>query len=156
MTEVTLFKNVHGCVNVALRSGQTVAFLEGRFFTTNKKLEAELTEAAKDGEFGVYVDVEAPTIDPDAATPMDQLKKKLRAEILAEMAASNVDTGTSILTEEQRQQAMATTDDLPGGVNTSLISQVLQEAAQVDLAKEEPAPVEGSALSLLEKLKAGN
>lgn len=166
MSEVTLFKNTHGSVNAALANGVTVAFTEGRFFTTDSRLEDYLKAQAKYGEFGIYIDPNEPTIDPEAATPMDQLKKKVRAELMAELAAAGQlvkDAGTS----EQGALNMATSQDAVGGVNTTLTAQALA-AAQEALAESEENKVAeeastatttlaagSSALDALAKLKAG-
>ena len=95
---VTLFKNYHGNVHVALKSGRTVAFINGKFFTTERALENELMDAAETGEFGIYIDSAETEIDPQYATPMDQLKKKLRDELLEELKAGGrlVDAGVSV------------------------------------------------------------
>lgn len=160
MTTVTLFKNSNGNVNVALKSGNTVAFILGRFFTTNTKLQAELQEAADNSqEFGVYVDVAEPEIDPECATPMDQLRKRIREETIAELKAGGhlVDAGVSVQT--LTQQAMSS--------STSVAGQVEQTEEQRKLAEQQTTVItEGSnnpsvdtrtpQQIALDKLKAGN
>lgn len=164
MTEVTLFKNIHGRVNAALANGVTVSFIDGKFFTTDQRLEKVLQRCAEHGEHGIYVDANEPTIDPNAATPEERMEKKLRAKILAELAGEGklIDGGTS----EQPKLAMTTSHQVAGGSESSLQAQALAEmkeatdTAQVD-ADGQPVLTEGSetppevspALSALERLK---
>lgn len=154
MPQVTLFKNTHGNVNVALKSGRCVAFIMGRFFTTDKRLAAELQEAADaDQEFGVYVDVAEPEIDPECATPMDQMKKRMREELLAELKSEGrlVDAGTS--TQTLTQQAMTSSAGVAGQAPLSEAAQELAEA-QTTTVTEGSAPVTTSVPSALDKLNA--
>lgn len=161
MTTVTLFKNSNGNVNVALKSGRTVAFILGRFFTVDKKLQAELQEAADaDQEFGVYVDPSEPEIDPECATPMDQMKKRMRDELMAELASQGrlVDAGNS--SQTLTQAGMTTTAGVAGQAPLSEEAKALAEsqlAASGSGSAAEPvagAVTEGSTLSALEKLNA--
>lgn len=180
---VTLFKNHHGNVNVVLPSCRTVPFLldpetnQGKFFTADVKLQRELQWAAEEGEFGIFIDPNEPTIDMNAATPMEQLEKKIRAKIMAEMAAGKVvDAGISTLSPAQVQAAMSSTTSVPGAQLTEEQA-ALQNSQQNQTIQsgEGPAPVlvdsngqvikptetiqpAGSntpALSALGKLKAG-
>jgi hypothetical protein len=153
MTEVTLFKNSHGCVHVALKSGQTVAFIEGKLFTTNKVLEAELQQAADVREFGIYVDPNEPRIDPECATPADQLRKKIRAELLAEMAAKQpIDAGVSV--QRPLQQSMTSTEGAVGAGELSATTEALKQAQIDDLNSPVPTTL-SPAQSALEKLRSG-
>lgn len=148
MPNVTLFKNSNGNVNVALKSGRTVAFILGRFFTVDKRLQEELYAAAdNDQEFGVYIDPQEPEIDPDCATPMDQMKKRMRDELLAELKSEGrlVDAGSS--SQTLSQAGMTTTAGVAGQAP-------LSEAAK-ELAESQTAVAEGSAApSALDKLNA--
>lgn len=110
----TLFKNANGNVGVVLPSLTTVAFVQGRFFTPNKKLQAELQRCVdNNNEFGIFVDAREPEIDLDASSPMEQLRKKIRKELEAEMKQQIlIDAGTSTLTPEQAQAAVAGTVDI--------------------------------------------
>lgn len=179
MSEVTLFKNMNGNCNVALKSGNVVPFVQaqvgggpGQFFTTNKKLIQELTAAAQEGEFGVFVDPNEATIDPDAATPLQQMEKRIRAEIMAELENKRIDAGTSHVSAAQAQSAIASTS---GGVADGGALSVAQQAAQQNNetvvkaqegAKEvkeeekkdetiQPAGSQSPELSALERLKQG-
>lgn len=176
---VTLFKNHHGNVNVVLPSTRVIPFLldpetnQGKFFTADPKIQRELQAAAKEGEFGVFVDPADPVIDLNAATPMEQLEKKIRTKLMAELQAGGklIDAGISSVSAAQMQAAMSSTTSLPGA-SLSEEAQLLQAAQQLEQA---PAPilVDGNgqrvtpvetvqpvdsaspALSALDKLKAG-
>lgn len=178
---VTLFKNSHGNVQIALASGVLVAFLldpatgQGRFFTSNKKLERDLQAAVdNDNEFGVYIDPAEPIIDLNAATPLEQLKAKIRKELMAELQSGGqlIDAGISRPSPDQLNQAIASTTSLPGASLTEEQIQLQQSQAPapvivdsngqvvtdpVDPAVEttvQPTDSNSPALSALEKLKA--
>ncbi len=176
---VTLFKNSHGNVQIALASGVLVAFLldpatgQGRFFTSNKKLERDLQAAVdNDNEFGVYIDPAEPVIDLNAATPIEQLEKKLRAKIMQELLEGGklVDAGISVQNPAQTTQAIASTTSVPGAQLTQE-QQALQDSqtaqpvlvdstGQVVNSTEttevvQPEGSNSAALSALEKLKGG-
>lgn len=178
---VTLFKNHHGNVNVVLPSTAVIPFLldpetnQGKFFTSNPKLQRELQAAAEEGEFGIFIDPADSTIDMNAATPMEQLEKKIRAKLMAELQAGGklIDAGISTLTQAQVQAAMSSTLAVPGASQTE--AEVALQSSQQIQQEQGPAPVlvdsngqivkpvetiqpEGSAspaLSALDKLKAG-
>lgn len=182
---VTLFKNHHGNVNVVLPSCKTVPFLldpesgQGKFFTADKKLERELTWAAEEGEFGIFIDPADSVIDLNAATPMEQLEKKIRSKLMAELAAGGklVDAGVSFTTPQQMQASMSNTTSVPGAgmSEEALALQATQAPAPVlvdsngqvikptDTVTEtapttetiQPTDATSPALSALEKLKLG-
>lgn len=87
------------------KNGKQAAFLNGQYTTDNQQEISELM--AEVGEIGkhsskhphIYVDADEQEIDSDALSPLEELKRKAREEVLAEMAAaSNAtnDMGTSI------------------------------------------------------------
>lgn len=124
MTEVTLFKNVHGNVQVVTTFG-TYPFVGGRFFTTDKEVEEKLKKLAERGEHGLFIDPNEPTVDPDAATPMDALKKKIIAEHMASLRTG----GNSGITESEQE-----------GIQRSVVSTADSEinpSAQVALTPEQ-------------------
>lgn len=134
MSQVTLFKNMFGNVNIVLKSTKLVSFINSKFFTTDTKLEAELLKAVEDGEFGVYIDPQESEIDPQYATPMDQMKKKLREDLLAEIAAGKVqgyavDGGT--YTQRPLQESL-------GNSNNAVVGNEQTQAEQdiVDLQQQ--------------------
>lgn len=156
-TPVTLFKNSNGNVNVALNhlgSVITIAFISGKFFTTDKRLEATLTDLAEHGEFGIYIDQGEKDIDPEFATPMDQMKKKLRDELIAEMRAEGLlkDAGTS--TQTPQQQSLGTSADaLVGAQGLSDPEQALREKQIEEINNPTQPNVSLSPADLLAKLK---
>lgn len=87
---VTLFKNKRGNVSVVLPDGFRVMFANGQYYTENKRLEAYLTQCAETGDAGIYIDPERPTIDTLAATPMEQLHRDIRRQVLEELRQSGM------------------------------------------------------------------
>ena len=177
---VTLFKNSHGNVQVALPSGIVIPFMldpgtgQGRYFTSNKKIERELSQAVEnDNEFGIYIDPQEPVIDVNAATPLEQLEKKLRAKIMAELQAGGklIDAGISTQSAAQTQALVASTTSLPGAYQTEEASQLQASTILVDSngqrieqvtgdlnqqseqTSQAPEAQDSPALSALEKLK---
>lgn len=135
--EVILFKNTSGNCSIVLKSLAVVSFINGKFFTTNSRLQAELKAAADEGEFGVYIDQNEASIDPDAATPMDQLRKKLREELMQELKAGGklVDGGSSTVLPGQTQQSMATTTDIVGAADLTPEQQAIKDNQEAALNK---------------------
>lgn len=129
MTEVTLFKNHYGTVQVASTVG-VFPFVSGRFFTTDKNVEAHFKKLAENGEHGIYIDPQEATVDPDAATPMDMLRKKIIAEHEAQKRTGG-DSG--ITTSEQAGIAasvVSTADsEINGGAQAPLSPEQKVEAA---------------------------
>ena len=154
-TPVTLFKNQNGNCNAVLRSGTVIAFISGKFFTTKASLQAELQAAAdNENEFGIYVDPAEPTIDPEFASPMDQLRKKHRDELLAELKAGGklVDAGVSAGT--LTQQAMTTSNQMPGQAELTDEQKALAEQQKAAI-EEGSEDTRNEQQKLLDKLKAG-
>lgn len=83
-TVVPLFKN-RTLGSAVLEDGTVVAFANKQFYTTDENLIARLKKAAEKGEFGIYIDPTDPDIDTEAATPMERLRKQMRAELMAEL-----------------------------------------------------------------------
>ena len=170
---VNLFKNSHGNVQVALPSGQVIPFMldpgtgQGRYFTTNKKIERELMFAVEnDNEFGIYIDPAEPVIDTNAATPLEQLEKKLRAKIMAELAAGGklIDAGISVQSQAQTNSMIASTTSVPDASQTEEASQLQASTVLVDsngnrvetIVGDLSQPAEAAtspSLNALEKLK---
>lgn len=141
MAEVTLFKNHHGTVQVCTTKG-TFPFVAGRFFTTDEELEKHFKILAERGEHGIYIDPQEKTIDPNAATPMEALKKK----IIAEHEAAKQLGGNSGITESEQagiQKSVVSTAD-------SVINGTTQGAQQAQVEKGKEA--ESAALKTLQNL----
>ena len=182
---VTLFKNAHGNVQVALPSGTVIPFMidaatgQGRYFTSNKKIERELKAAVEnDNEFGIYIDPAEPIIDINAATPLEQLEKKIRVKLMAELLAGGklIDAGISVQSAAQANSMIASTTSNPGHYQSAEASNLQSstilvdsngqriETIQGDLNAPATAPVvdatvqppeaeQSAGLSALEKLK---
>lgn len=154
--QVTLFKNQHGNCNAVLKSGAVISFVSGKFFTTKQALQAELQAAAdNENEFGIFVDPSEPSIDPEFASPMDQMRKKIRDELMAELKAGGklVDAGVSDQT--LTQQGLATSQSVPGQAPASTEQTELSEEQKAAIA-EGSADTRTPAQIQLDKLKAGN
>lgn len=149
----TLFKNANGNVGVVLPSLTTVAFIQGRFFTPNKKLQAELQRCVDNSnEFGIFIDAREPEIDLDASSPMEQLRKKIRKELEEEMKAKHlIDAGTSTLTPEQAQASVAGTVD----IGTTGAAELTEEERALREKTSQVAQPSG-ALSALQRLAGKN
>lgn len=93
MSIVTLFKNIHGYVNVVISNGDTIPFVGGRYWTEDEERQAVLEKLAKRGEHGIFIDPSEPTVDTEAATPMEAMKKKIIQEYLREQGTV-MDVGT--------------------------------------------------------------
>jgi hypothetical protein len=141
---VPLFKNSNGNVQIVLKDGTTVAFLKdpaggpGRFFTSNAKLMRQLQECVdSDQEFGVFIDSAEPTIDTNAATPMDQMRKKIREELMAELRAGGKIVEPSSYNALDTAKAQAAI----GGTNTVVGSEISPEqelVRQSSVPRSEP------------------
>lgn len=155
---VTLFKNSNGNCNVVLHgTNQVVSFIEGKFFTTDKKLERLLQEHADEGEMGIFVDKSESSIDTEAATPMAQLEKKLRAKILQEMRENGLNQSSSYAPDpRQAQAAIGGTDTIVGADTLNPVILENKEASTVlkeEEVKQAEPPANLSALERLEWLK---
>lgn len=158
MSEVTLFKNSHGncAVVVTMPTGavETVPFVSGKFFTTNKVLEKVLLQAAETREFGVYVDKNETSIDPEYATPMDQMRKKVRDELIAQMKANPdllKDMGISV--PAPLGQSLTNSTGIVGASGLSDVEQDLRDKQIADLNTPAPAGTTLSAAEMLAKLQ---
>lgn len=157
MTTVTLFKNIHGNCGCAINVGGsvvTVPFVSGKFFTTDKRLAAALEDLAEHREMGIYVDANESNIDPECATPMDQMKRKLREEILAEMKAAGEltkDAGTS--SQAPLSQSLANSTAIVGAAELTEAEKTLRDAQIKDLNTPATAGTTLSPADMLAKLK---
>ena len=121
---VPLFK-IRMLGSIVLEDGTLIAFANKQYYTEDKEVIARLQRAAQKAEFGVFIDPNEPTIDMDAATPMERLRAEIRKELLAEQASgkiaqpeastsapvsaqASVGTTVSTQTAEQNKQLSAT------------------------------------------------
>lgn len=88
MATTTLFKHRKGNTTVVGAKGAMYHFqgVPGRYWARNKAEHEELMKLAETGEAGIYIDPKEPEIDTDATTPMEQMKRKIIAEFMAEQA----------------------------------------------------------------------
>lgn len=125
MAVAKLFKSNIPNIFMILSSGIKIEFPNGRFHTTNEEIIAELTKEVKFGHPQIYIDEAEQEVDTDALTPYEQMRKKIREELQAEMAAA------SALTNDRGNYSNEST----GGVDTGLVTTI--KAAGVVLT---PAP----------------
>lgn len=125
MAILTLFKSKHGAVNYVTPWGDPVGFVNGRYYTFNKKIEDWLKSEAETGSGGIYIDPEEPEVDTEAAAPIDVLRRKLREEIIAEVKAGKLNVAPTVNTgnSEQGQLAHSTQNTMgtatPQGINAT-------------------------------------
>lgn len=94
----SIFKARIPSVNYIFKNGKPAIFIQGKFATANQAEIDELTEEIKNGHPHIYIDTEEATIDAELISPIDSLRDKIRAELMAEMAAATNpenDMGTS-------------------------------------------------------------
>lgn len=146
MSTAILFKNQHGSVNIVLPCGARVSFVDSKFFTTDKSLEKKLAKLAETGDYGVYVDTAEAEVDTDAATPMEALYKKIRAEVMAELnKAPVVNAGNSSQGGIADSVSVTKDSELTGGGTLT---------AEEEAAKQASTQVGATAASLQAKLQA--
>lgn len=149
MAEVTLFKNYNGNVAIVTPSLKKVDFVQGKFFTKDAKLEAELLKLAEAGDYGIYVDKEDSSVESEAVDPMEALRAKIRKELEAEMNQTQlINAGNSTQTQEQFVASVGTTADssITGGTDkpTEQAEQVKQASTTAGLAAALAAQVKKS------------
>jgi hypothetical protein len=98
MAILKLYKSTIPSINFILGNGKPCIFINGRFATDVDSEISALDYEIKLGHPHIRVDDAEPTIDSDMVDPMEVLRAKMRAEIIAEMAAAtnpDNDMGTS-------------------------------------------------------------
>jgi hypothetical protein len=98
MAILKLYKSTIPSINFILGNGKPCIFVNGRFATDIESEISALDYEIKLGHPHIRVDDAEPTIDSDMVDPMEVLRAKMRAEIIAEMAAAtnpDNDMGTS-------------------------------------------------------------
>lgn len=83
-----LFKSSIPNIFMILSSGIKAEFINGIYYTTNEASIAELQKEVALGHPHISIDPNETEIDTDAVTPYEQLKKKIRDEVMAEMRAA--------------------------------------------------------------------
>lgn len=86
---VPLFK-IRTLGSIILEDGTLIAFANKQYYTEDKAIIARLERAAARGEFGVFIDPKDPTIDMDAATPMERLRADILKQLLADQASGKI------------------------------------------------------------------
>lgn len=114
---VPLFK-IRTLGSIVLEDGTLVAFANKQYFTEDKEIIGRLERAAARGEFGIFIDPKDPTIDMDAATPMERLRAEIRKELLAEQASGKIAAPQASVSQQPSAQA---------SVGTTVSTQPLQQ-----------------------------
>lgn len=84
-----VFKSTLTSMRMVTPSGKVLDFIKHRYYTSNPSIIAELEAELAHGHPYVYVDAKEFEIASEDRDPNVALKKRLRAEILAEMAANS-------------------------------------------------------------------
>jgi hypothetical protein len=91
-----IFKSTLPSVSYFFKNGVQAPFINHKFITSNKDQITELTEEVNIGHPHIYIDPKESTIDSEALTPIELIKKQAKEEAIAELkAAMNKDAGTS-------------------------------------------------------------
>lgn len=161
-TEVTLFKNKAGATCIVLPTLERINFAAGKFFTTDKNLEAKLAKLAETQDYGVYVDPKEPVVDTKYQNPMDALKEKLKLQGEAEFRAkllemaNNPEFKDAGISQQSLQSFLASIDNSMTPLITG--KQETAEQASIKTAQQtattQPASATGAAL--LAKLNQTN
>lgn len=155
-TVVPLFKNRTNA-NVVLNDGTLVAFANKQFYTQDEHLIKRLKACAERGEFGIFIDPADADIDLEAATPMERLRKSIRAELEAEMRKNGAPVvGATSSAQAPLAASVATTvSTQPEQQNQALSNAVSAEPVASTVATDSaPAQAPTKELTALEKLKA--
>ena len=84
----TIFKARIPSVNYIFKNGKPAIFISGRFATPIQSEIDELKAEIEAGHPHIYIDADEPTMDAELISPIDALREKIRAELMAEMAAA--------------------------------------------------------------------
>lgn len=151
MAVVPLFKHRKKHTKVVGNSNRTYAFTNHQYFTTNEAEIAELTKLATSGVCGIYIDQAQPTIDTDAATPMAQLEKSIRENLLAELKAEGKLVEESSSDQSPGLAKIVSTAD--STINGNSAAEQADEARKAAQAEQQLA--NNPALAALNALKQG-
>jgi len=106
-----VFKATLPSVNYIFRNGKPAIFINSRFATAIQTEIDELEAEIAAGHPHLFIDEAEKTIDAKLIQPMEALREKLRAEIMAEMAKA-VDPTNDMGTSEQGPLKPANSQDI--------------------------------------------
>lgn len=161
MTIQTLFKSTQLSSNYIFRSGKVANFVRGRFSTDDPTEIKELQNEVDTKHPYIYKDAKEATIDTEKLDPMWKLKQDMRAQILAEMAASQDPSRDMGSYEQTKLSPSSTTDIAPvaAGAGPSTAVQALlartraAKAAELANKSDEPTPEASVETSTQEETK---
>ena len=82
-----LYKSSMSAVNFICGNGDVITFAQGRYYTDNQKHISYLDAEIASGHPHIFIDPMEPEVASNLITPMQQLREKIRKELLAELAA---------------------------------------------------------------------
>lgn len=132
MAMAKLFKSSIPNMFMILSSGTKAEFINGMYYTTDEDDAVELNKEIKRGIAGIWVDPNEPEIDTDAVTPYEQLKKKIREELLSEMVSASAHTN---------DRGTYGTGDTNDGIDKDMVTTTqFVEGAKLSVVDKAPAP----------------
>lgn len=146
MATVPLFKNRKNCCVVGVK-GTQFKFMDGRYWTTDEIQIEELMHYAKTKQAGIFIDPKEPTIDTEATTPMDVMKKKIIAEYLASQAEVKDAGNYHQSLQEQARAVVGTDESTVNGDNTMAVNKEIEQK----VGTESPALAALKATAALKK-----
>ena len=97
-TIMALFKNSMGNCTYIFKNGKPAIFQQGRYMTNSEKEIAELMDEVAAGHPHIFVDANEAVIDTKFVDPLEAIRARIRAELIAEqvaIAGGAADYGTS-------------------------------------------------------------
>lgn len=122
---VPLFK-IRTLGSIILEDGTLIAFANKQYYTEDKEIIARLERAAARAEFGVFIDPKDPTIDMDAATPMERLRADILKQLLADQASGKIAAPQASVSEAVSAQA---------SVGTTVSTQPVEQNKQLSASE---------------------
>lgn len=115
-----IFKSTLPSVSYFFKDGVQAAFINHRYTTANPDQIDQLTKEVDLGHPHIYIDPAEATIDSNALTPIELIKKLAREEAIAELkAAMNKDAGISVNTNFAQSLANSNTIAQGGTANST-------------------------------------
>lgn len=82
-----LYKSSMSAVNFICGNGDVITFAQGRYYTDNPSHIAYLDAEIRSNHPHIFVDPNEREVASNMITPMQQMREKIRQELLAELAA---------------------------------------------------------------------
>ena len=85
-----LYKSTMSAVNFICGNGDVITFTQGKFYTDNERHIAYLDAEIKSNHPHIFIDPLEREVASNMITPMQQLREKIRQELIEEMKAGPV------------------------------------------------------------------